>query len=363
MRQRSYSYTKVQKKSGRKDEVKNLVDKSMSNENLPEIITPTSAGLSFSESILNAENREFLERQGKTNSRGGFKKLVIGEKSYHFANDGDPLAFPKTPSPKAITPMSNETEERINNDEIIVINKLPSALSTKENCDRNVSKRGLLKRQSRVSECHTSEGHTSDNFLNSGLFLKPEHSIHDNSEFVINNVDYNANPSKFRDAECQTENCQIEHETIKVAEAAFTVAVQSLKLSLEFYRIQSMKFAKFLENNNQSVMFNNEEFLEKIEKISKFGDKMYKEIMKMDELLSFHLTMVKSSKEIDFNILNEAKIFIETLENVSEFLIFVVNLIFIFLLFIFLVDQIASRRKFFLNGFYQVLFNQNVIVI
>ena len=276
MRQRSYSYTKVQKKFGRKDEVKNFVDKSMSNDNLPEIITPTSAGLSFSESILNAENREFLEKQGKTDSRSGFKKLVIGEKSYHFANDGDPLAFPKTPSPKAITPISNETEERMNNDEMIVINKLPSALSTKENCDRNIFKRGLLKRQSRVSECHTSEGHTSeghtsDNFVNSDLFLKPELSIHDNSEFVMNNVDCNANPSKFCDAECQTENCQIEHETIKVAEAAFTVAVQSLKLSLEFYRIQSLKFATFLENNNQSVMFNNEEFLEKIEKISKIN--------------------------------------------------------------------------------------------
>ena len=177
--------------------------------------------------------------------------------------------------------------------------------------------------------------------------MKPQLPIHDNSEFVINYVDYNVDPSKFCDAECQTENCKIENETIKVAEAAFTVAVQSLKLSLEFYRIQSLKFATFLENNNQSVMFNNEEFLEKIEKISKFGEKMYKEIMKMDELLSFHLMLVKSSKEIDFNILNEAKIFIETLENVSEFLVFVVNLIFNFNFIFFSRLKCFKKKNFF----------------
>src|SRR2546423_1057614 len=65
---------------------------SLNSYEMPEIVIPKYMSC---ESILNPENRKFLEEQGKQDDQNNtlsLKRLIIGSKSYKFEHDSDPLA-------------------------------------------------------------------------------------------------------------------------------------------------------------------------------------------------------------------------------------------------------------------------------
>lgn len=274
---------------------------------LPEIITSSCTPLlqsPQSESILNPANRKFLESQGKQedHTRLGSKRLIIGTKSYKLDIDGDPLAFPKTPSPVATTPVSTDNEMEVssqNNDEQKIFTDINDKLRQSQNLKRN-----LLQRQNCISDDISSDVSSSTSTLIettfSGLNQIADH-CRDADRHAINT------------SVPQTDS--IGNNQNQVVEAALVVAIQSLRLSLEFYKHQSLKMAKLSRKYSQSTHVSDEELIGWT-KIQELRQCIHKEITDMDAALNRHLQAISGSEPVDISFVSQAQIFNETIKKV-----------------------------------------------
>jgi hypothetical protein len=291
---------------------------------LPEIITSTPSILQSpqSDSILNPANRKFLESQGKQEEVNhlGSKRLIIGTKSYKLDLDGDPLAVPKTPSPTATTPVQTDNEmdkELLSNNN----NESDSSLNFK---------RRFLKRQSCVSDTALDKDMGHENSSMTDLSSELSSSTTTLVGTVINATNesaanYTTNvwthdsdlSSDKRNAFSQTDNQSAQSYTNETVEAAFAVAIQSLRLSLEFYRHQSLKLAELsAQKYKQSSNDFTEEDLNSLSKINQLRDSIHQELLDMDSLLNEHLNDLKTTNVLEKSFVSQAKIFTEAVKKV-----------------------------------------------
>ncbi len=284
---------------------------------MPEITTSTPSTLQSppSDSILNPANRKFLESQGKQEEVNhlGSKRLIIGTKSYKLDLDGDPLAIPKTPSPTATTPV----QIGINNELIITSNN-------NNESDSSLKKR-FLKRQSCVSDTalYTDLGYENPSITDMSSELSSSTTTlvgtvigqaNDTTNVWIHNSDLSSDKCN---AFSQTDNQSAQSYINETVEAAFVVAIQSLRLSLEFYGHQSLKLAQLsAQKYKQSSNDFTEEDLNSLSKINQLRDSIHQELVDMDSLLNKHLNDLKTTNVLEKSFISQAKIFTEAVKKV-----------------------------------------------
>ena len=289
---------------------------------LPEIITSSCSSLLQSpqtESILNPANRKFLESQGKEQQNQlSSKRLIIGTKSYKLDVDGDPLAFPKTPSPVATTPVPPETDM-----------DMSSQANDEQNnvCDNNGNnssqfpKRNPLLRQNCISDQEMSENafryaiNDLSSELSSSTTTLVGTVISGSNETAVHSNDFSESYDK-RNTLPQTERQLSQNDGNRVVEAALVVAIESLRLSLDFYRHQSIKMAKISSQkyNESSKLAEEEE--SNLLKIQDLRECIHKEIVEMDIVLNRHLQSVHSCDVVDLSFISQAQVFTEAIKKV-----------------------------------------------
>ncbi len=285
---------------------------------MPEIITsiPSTLQSPQSESILNPANRKFLESQGKQEEENqlGPKRLIIGTKSYKLDFDGDPLAVLKTPSPTATTPVhiDNGIDNELNNN-----NESDSSL---------YYKRKFLKRQSCVSDTalDTDIVHKNSSITDMSSELSSSTAtlvgtvVSAKNENTANDWSHNSDLSFDKcNAFSQTDNQSAQSYTSETVEAAFVVAIQSLRLSLEFYRHQSLELAQLsAQKYKQSSNDFTQEDLNSLLKINQLRDSIHQELVDMDSLLNKQLVDLKTTNVLEKSFVSQAKIFTEAVKKV-----------------------------------------------
>ena len=282
---------------------------------LPEIITSSCNSLLQTESILNPANRRFLESQGREqqNQLSSSKRLIIGTKSYKLDIDGDPLAFPKTPSPQATTPVPSDSDMEV----------CPQPNGQQISCSESdtnmcqIAKRNPFQRQnclldqqmkSKINEMSSDSDMTSSTTTLVGTVFSGS-----NETSVPN--DYFDSYDK-RNAFSQTDRQLSQTDGNKVIEAALVVAIQSLRLSLEFYRHQSIKMAQISSQKYKESLNLTEEEVFNLSKIQELRENIHKEIVDMDVVLNRHLQTLHSTDVIDMSFISQAQVFTEAIKKV-----------------------------------------------
>ena len=272
---------------------------------LPEIITSSCSPLLQSpqtESILNPANRKFLESQGKQEDQTqlGSKRLIIGTKSYKLDIDGDPLAFPKTPSPVATTPVppDNDMEVSSQADEQNILSNINDNLRQSQNYKRNP-----LQRQACIADDMSSDLSSSTATL---VDIKSGHN---------QTIDHCGDHNMVTNQMPQINSIPGHQNANQVVGAALVVAIQSLRLSLEFYKHQSLKLAKVSQRYNESSHLSDEELMG-LEKIQELRESIHREIIEMDVALNRHLQAISSSDNLDMSFISQAQIFNDTIKKV-----------------------------------------------
>ncbi|XP_054166735.1 protein ITPRID2-like [Oppia nitens] len=320
-RERSYSSGRIGERLRKRMNSR----ESLMKTDLPEIITSSCHSLlqssSQTESILNPANRKFLESQGKEDEPNKLttKRLIIGTKSYKLDIDGDPLAFPKTPSPspQATTPVPSDD----NSMEVVPQSDEQNIIYNNDNYNQQqFVKRKQIQRQNCILDQSIGDQLSSDLSSSTNTLIGTVFS--GNNEVMASDPnDYHLEMIDKRNAFSQTNSdFVVQNDGNKAVEAALVVAIQSIRLSLEFYRHQSLRLAKISNYKyNETTDFNEDDLLI-VQKIHELRERIHKEIVEMDVLLNRHIQLIHTYDVVDMSFIPQAHVFIETVNKVKQLL-------------------------------------------